>query len=330
VIDCIIVTPAILCIEVIISRYFLDKSSTAATVSGSGSGGTGQHRGKAGGEIYQNAHIYLYITNCPAEEMKTYIEDRIFFSEIRNQLNYLMQSTSSIPSNSNDSNTKDGEGGGDSYEASRAILSNAVGIYNEMNYVSITLEEQCCAIYQQYLKALSQYSKQEFPSLTLLICLENQEKIISQLSGRICRMKLYIATLFGIKLSIPHQFEVKLVTKEIEQEIAKNRHRYVLSSAATSEADSSGSTALTSTKATSFLKQINTTKQQIESLFELAEKKIVESTICGWNYSYETFQSIIEVIINLFFIEMIELVSGYFEDSKQNEIKVSTLPPIRV
>jgi hypothetical protein len=278
-----VITPSILCLQILVKRYFEDS----------------HHASKI---LYQDAVVECFVSNCPAESLKVFIEDRRFFHLIRIQLNKVLKAANTKITHS-DPDSETVENQEKLVKRNQKILSAAVSLFSEMNYISAILEGRLKKIFSaKQLENSDSFSNNE---------LDEVGRSVLQIGGRITRIRLYTAVLFGISLECSHHFQEKELIQFIGNDVETIKKMKL-------DDSSEGSVVPTD----SFTEEIKMKKYQINYLLESFEKRLIETLLSGWNLDKAVLLKFLEIIVNQYFMAILNLLAAYFEDTAQTTVKV--------
>jgi hypothetical protein len=122
-----------------------------------------------------------------------------------------------------------------------------------------------------------------------------REKAI--LLRRDCRLRVYMAALFGVGLKGNHQF--------IDSEMQEIMDRDL--------------------KVSQNIRQeteVATANNRIEFFLDTAEKRIRDAVLCGWRHRGGQLERCVEMFANGYYIEIVGLLGAFFEDTGINQVKV--------
>lgn len=272
------VTRAVLSVQIQVRRFLRsgsDSTSGSATSSEKApttAASTGLSGASSAKEKFQTATVEVFVTNCPAQLMCNYLADRKDFYSLRSKLRKVMQR-----GQLDDVHSANGE------QSPAAIpetenLSEATVLFSEIDYHTLALETQLKAT------SLSAESRAE----------------VKRMMGRVVRLRLYTASLFGVGLRGGHGFTVEEVRAVIDADV-KRAQSIVLGN------------------------DVATAVNRVEFLLDVAEKRIRDAAICGWRYRDSGLQQCVETFVNGYFAEIVGLLGSFFEDKQQASIKVSEL-----
>jgi hypothetical protein len=115
---------------------------------------------------------------------------------------------------------------------------------------------------------------------------------------RLCRVRLYMASLIGIGFTDWHEFDIKNMRVMLWHDFSQCRKIELENS-------------------------VLTANNRIEYLLDVAEKRIRDAAIAGWNIKERGFEQYVEIFANNYFVEITGILAAYFEESGQAEVKVS-------
>lgn len=267
--DAYVVTPSVLSIFISVHRYMTDKVPTNAG-------------------FFRPADVEIFVSNCPAVELKSMIEERKWFNSFKLQIRSLVQSGTA--SGVTEQSLKVGD-----LPAMEENEESAVPETEELSLGSelvADLDENSIAL-EARVRELDKYigthnSTRDKAAL--------KEKSI--ILRRDCRLRVYMAALFGVGLQGSHNYVEAEVRAIMEKDFKMAQN----------------------------IKQDNevaTANNRIEYYLDTAEKRIRDAVLCGWNYREQgDLQRTLEIFANGYFIEIVGLLGTFFEDSGKTAVKV--------
>ena len=261
--DAFVITPSVLSVYVHINRYFPDK-----------------------GGFFRPAEVEIFVTNCPAAELKSMIEERKWFTPFKAKIRNLVASgtTTGLVDELED---RDRMSETEDYVPDTEELSLGSVLVADLDQNSILLEAELRKID----KVIGKHNSSVDRAAT-------KEKAI--LLRRDCRLRVYMAALFGVGLKGNHQF----VDSEIRSIMEKD---FKLSEKIKHETE------------------VATANNRIEFYLDTAEKRIRDAVLCGWSYRGGQLERCLEIFANGYFIEIVGLLGTFFEDTGIDQVKVCQL-----
>lgn len=273
-----VLTPSILTISIQVHRFFADTAKNKC--------------------FYRSADIEMFVSNCPAAELKSLIDERKWFSKFKVKIREIVSSGNSLgidlarislSSNAgkaadDGANHKDDSKDFDEDEGPPETEELSLGsiLIADLDEYSIALDKQ--------VKKLDEYLAQHYDAKVVL-----EKSIIVR---RECRLRLYMAALFGVGLSGSHNFEEASIRAIMQKDF--NRSLLIKH-----ESD------------------VQTANNRIEYFLDTAEKRIRDAVLCGWNYRGGQLEKCLEKFANGYFVEIVGLMGSFFEGGGSvTEVKV--------
>lgn len=266
--DAYLISPSVLSLVVQVNRYLYDK-----------------HAANIG--FFRPADVEIFISNCPAAELKSMIEERKWFDSFKGKIRRLVASgttSGTADDEEDDENTSDA---GDFVPATEE-LSMGSELVAELDEHSIALEYR--------VRQIDKYIGQHNTSVD-----KAAQKEKSIILRRDCRLRAYMAALFGVGLQGDHHFvdtEIKAIMDR-DFKVAQNiKHKT----------------------------EVATANNRIEFYLDTAEKRIRDAVLCGWNYRTDRkLERCLELFANGYFIEIVGLLGTFFEDTGATTVQVFSL-----
>lgn len=252
------------------------------------------------GFTYRPSDMHMFVSNCPAFELKSLIDERKLLSKTRVNLRKLM-----------DSNTVDGvvAGEGSSFDGVRidggGRLSDLEGTGEEDDEDTRQIEAERVPETEELSlgSEIASDLDNQISSIRLFIGrLQRQEAEgmdkraeIHVLTRRLCRVRLYLAALYGLGLQSAHEF-----TEDAVRDIMTKDFRFINNITLQNE--------------------VLTANNRIEYLLDMAEKRIRDVALCGWKTPGE-LRRCAELFANGYLSEIMNVLGAFFEDKALNEIK---------
>lgn len=249
--------------------------------------------GEANGLLtYRPAELELFVSNCPAAALKGLIEERIWFARVKKEIQNLIAS-------GNLTGNKD-------FKPPVLSLTTQNGTDTDVpetaelstgSEIVADLDDNSITI-EKKLKALSDL-QQRVTSSDIV-----QE--MSVLVRRDCRLKLYTAALLGVGLVGNHDFSDEAVKAIIQRDY--NRARNIVMDT-----------------------EIATANNRIEFFLDIAEKRIRDTVLTGWNYRSTAVNQrgqlnrCLALFANGYFIQIVSLLAAFFEENARTDMKVRLL-----
>jgi hypothetical protein len=256
-----VITSTVLSIFVEVHRYMIDKHSSSK----------GQFR---------SAEVEIFVSNCPAAELKSMIDERIWFDSFKGTIRKLVQV-----------GTSSGRLSMDDSEALNQIdsvpeteqLSLGSELVAELDRNSIALENTARTL-KAVIDSNNEVNKAAAKELAIIL-------------RRDCRLRLYMAALFGVGLKGDHSYKEEEIRDIIERDfkVSQNIERET---------------------------PVATANNRIEYFLDTAEKRIRDAVLCGWEYRGGKLERCIELFANGYFIEIVGLMGSFFETSGVTAVKV--------
>lgn len=252
-----VITASTLAIRVKIRRYFGVDSSNQ--------------------NIYKGANVLILVTSCPALELLRLINDRKYFSSIRRNVAIAFDSVEgdigavSSP-RSYDSHDRE-------IEIPTVELPYAASYWAGLDSEAGHMEVTSAQLGEKYLQTRdAKYCEEQF-----------------LIDYRICRLRLYIATLLGADIGGKHAFSDEQIAELVAHDVC-SMQKLVLSD------------------------EISTANTRIEFLLDMAENRLRDATLRGWDYRGGPMEKVIEHIVNSYLVDMTALLGKFFRSQKDIKI----------
>lgn len=284
-----VVTASILSITIQVERYFPDI---------------------ANGSPYRTALVEIFISNCNARELKKWIEERKWFHRIRNSIRGLVSSGNmhgkqqASPATTKELETHTQNEHFSDNESSVGYVSDHDdsdhdGFQDIPETEDLSLGSETLAMLDDQLISLQQrlIMLEEESHNIAGTPMEEQFEVEKRIVYRqICRLKLYMAALVGVGLHGVHNFQEKEVRAIMESDFHK-------------------------AQSIKLENEVATTNNRIEYLLDVAEKRIRDAALCGWNHRGGALEQVLKMFANGYFIEIVALLGAFFEDRGQTAVK---------
>ena len=236
---------------------------------------------------FNQCNMEMFISNCPAAELRSLFEERKWCNRIRLNMKQLMISgrLTTEPTDSTQLKVKDGDEAND--EASDGVpetedLSMGSQVIAELDNNSLLIEAKA--------KELNElYKQNRDPSIY---------EEMAVLVRRNLRLRLYIATLLGTGLKGHHGFRDSEIKSLLDKDFKKGQNI---------ELDN----------------DVTTANNRIDYLLDTAEQWVRDTALCGWDYKGGVLERCLELIVNGYFIEIINQLAVFFESQKMQALKVT-------
>jgi hypothetical protein len=259
--DTVVITPSILSVYIQVNRYM---------------------HGPNGGS-FRPADVEIFVSNCPAAELKGMIDERKWFSAFKEKIRTLVASGTTTGNVDND----DGEdrlSENEDYVPDTEELSLGSELVADLDQNSILLEAEI----RKLDKCIGQHNSLRDKAAW-------KEKAI--LLRRDCRLRVYMAALFGVGLKGNHQFVDSEIREIMERDFKVSRNiRHDT--------------------------EVATANNRIEFYLDTAEKRIRDAVLCGWSYRGGQLERCLEIFANGYFIEIVGLLGTFFENTGVDQVKV--------
>ena len=236
---------------------------------------------------FNKCWMEMFVSNCPAAELRSLSDERIWCDRIRINMKQLMISGVLTVPTYNAPTTDELEEEEANDAASDGVpetedLSMGSQVIAELDNNSLVLEART--------KELSEiYRKNPDPSIY---------KEMTVLVRRNLRLRLYMAALLGAGLKGGHSFTDIEIRSLLEKDFKKGQNI---------ELDN----------------DVATANNRIEYLLDTAEQRVRDTALCGWENKGGALERSLELVVNGFFIEIINQLAIFFESHKMQALKVS-------
>jgi hypothetical protein len=265
--DIMVITPSILSVKAEVNRYLYDK-----------------HTGSVG--VFRPADIEIFISTCPAVELKAMIDERKWFNHFKLKIRSLIESGSStgvamtLPRMPPAGTSEKALDPSDNSVPKTEELSVGSELVAQLDEASITLESR--------VRELEKYMGAHNTAVDRTVC---SEKML--LLRRDCRLRLYMAALFGVGLQGEHSFLDEEIRAIMDRDFKESQKIQMAT-------------------------EIATANNRIEFYLDTAETRIRDAVLCGWNYKNGQLERCLEIFANGYFIEIVGLLGTFF-DEKDNQ-----------
>jgi hypothetical protein len=263
--DSYVVTPSILSLYVTVHRYMA---------------------GPNGGS-FRLADVEVFVSNCPAAELKSIIDERKWFWSFKGKIRNLAAS-GTINGAVEEGDAEDRKSETEDYVPDTEELSLGSEVVAEL--------DQNCILLESEVRKIDQLLGQRNVDVDRAML---KEKAI--LLRRDCRLRVYMAALFGVGLRGNHNFDDEEV-RAIMQRDFKVSHNIKQET------------------------EVSTANNRIEFYLDTAEKRIRDAVLCGWKYRGGKLERCLEIFANGYFVEIVGLLGMFFEDTGINQVKVTITP----
>jgi hypothetical protein len=260
--DACVVTASVLSVYVQVNRYM--QSTTGGT--------------------FRPAEVEIFVSNCPAAELKSMIDERKWFASFKGKIRNLVASGTITGLVDDADFGEDRVSETEDYIPDTEELSLGSELVADLDQHSILLEAE--------VRRLDQCIGQHNTSLDKAAL---REKAI--LLRRDCRLRVYMAALFGVGLKGNHNF----INSEMQEIMDRDL------------------------KVSQNIKQeteVATANNRIEFFLDTAEKRIRDAVLCGWSHRGGQLERCVEMFANGYYIEIVGLLGAFFEDTGINQVKV--------
>lgn len=154
------------------------------------------------------------------------------------------------------------------------------------------MDNECVALQNRIDEIKSMFEKKEVAYLSSSLSRE-----LHLVEDRYLHCKLYISFLLGLGFESEHNFEESSILRLIAQ-------------------DREASTIIRSS-----VDDVTNVVNRLDYIMNMAEFRILDCGLCGWNVSDKKFSQSLEVMCNDYLIEIVGILGSYFDGSKHNETK---------
>jgi Integral peroxisomal membrane peroxin len=237
--------------------------------------------------LFRPVHAEVFIHNCPAEELRSLIEERIQFFSIRNTISRVIDDIKDANVSSNSVNSADGV----DLQSDGNALSTGSALMMDLDAALTKLDDKVAEL-TRHLDSID-------PSADHYSALFTERSFVER---RALRMRLYIGIVLGLGLEGKHSYDDATVRQIMESDFAR------MQTEAMFQKDD----------------EIDQANIRMEFLIDQAESRLRDATLFGWNYRGGKLQHCLDVFVNGYFIELVALLGKYF-DGSQRAIKVKRL-----
>ena len=265
-----VITPSVLSIYVQVNRYLYDKNTS--------------NKG-----FFRPADVEIFVTNCPAGELKSMIDERKWFDAFKSKIRKLVSSGTSTGLCGAEELLQEqrmSQGSLDGAVPDTEELSEGSELVADLDQNSIALEARTRELEKIIAAKVTSTDKAAVKELSIIM-------------RRDCRLRMYMAALFGVGLKGNHNFEETEIRDIMERDfkLSQNINQKT---------------------------EILTANNRIEFYLDTAEKRIRDAVLCGWNYRKTgQLERCLEIFANGYFIEIVGLLGTFFEDKGAVSVKVS-------
>lgn len=168
----------------------------------------------------------------------------------------------------------------------------AAVLTDRMTMADIRLEVQDCLQTTGKRKVLSLYTDIDYHTYGL----EQATDLDAPTCRAIARFRLYLASLLTMHFATEHKYQ------------ASNLQALLVGDFQSAQEISMDS-------------EVTTASNRIEFLLDIAEKRIREAALCGWQYRGKGLEDALSTLANGYFMEIIGVLGVFFEDIGQNAAK---------
>jgi hypothetical protein len=298
-----LITPSVLSVTLEVQRYFGEED---------------------GQQVFRPADVEIFITGCPAITLKSLLEERIKFSNIRSEMKAILSSgnvtgiptlksttprrktrtaSAAVSPRSKIRLTYSGEqeGGDDGIEefdiddddeGEEDEDGNPLdddGAEEEEEEQDISRAAAAAAFLDNEALQLEDRALELEKIFTLGDCtdhtvLDEREVIVR----RAFRLRAYIGALYGARLDGPHQFGDSAV-----------RHIMIKDFDTATQIDMGDDVA--------------TANNKMEFLLDKAEARLRDTALCGWGKTNNRLERCMEILVNGFYVELVGLLAQFFK-----------------
>lgn len=271
------------------------------------------------GFTFRPSDIHLFVSNCPAHDLKSLIDERKWLVKTRQNLRRLIASGDVFGGETNMRNSAKGESVGEDLDCDAVPETEELSLASE---IAADLDSQIAQIQTSIRKlerqrvqidaSINQLQQDNVvqPALdipistdhsidlqlhSLVLRSESMRKEILILKRRLCRLRLYLAALYGVGLTGIHSFDDESVRAIVTRDLQRV-HNILMDDA------------------------VATANNRIEFLLDVAEKRIRDVALCGWKQPSK-LQRCAELFANCYLTEIIRVLGAFFEDRSLMEIK---------
>lgn len=263
------------------------------------------------GYTFRPSDMHLFVSNCPAHDLKSLIDERKLLLKTRSNIRRLIASGNVFGQTSSINNATEGT---DEIDEEAVPETEELSLASE---IAAEIDSQISAM-QAFVRKLERQREQllrmlhvdESSSLgqsqkvgdnttgkqSIVLRSEATRKEILILKRRLCRLRLYLAALYGVGLTGAHSFEETAIRQIVEVDLLRVK-RITMEDA------------------------VSTANNRIEFLLDVAEKRIRDVALCGWKQP-AMLQRCAEIFANCYLTEIINVLGAFFEDHQLIKIKV--------
>ena len=245
---------------------------------------------------FKPAEVEVFISNCPAVELAGLIEERCWCHRQRKSIAHLIKSGSLSLKNQRLKRKTElagdlDDGGGD-----------AESVQSENNDDGVP-ETEDLSLGAQLMSGLDSNSLRldvRTKELRDIYLQHNDPTVYEEMAvlvRRNLRLRLYMAALLGAGLKGDHSFSDSEVRRLIESDV-KKCHNIDLDN------------------------DVATANNRVEYLLDTAEQRVRDTALCGWEFRGGILERCLELLVNGYFIEIINQLANFFESHKLQTIKV--------
>jgi hypothetical protein len=241
-------------------------------------------------EVYHEIDIELFVLGCPAEALCTLIQERIQLFDLRKSTFRLISSGSMSGDNLQ-------------YDADSAPLQNDSDSFLSAKDLSlgsstILLLDNKIVEIENRIKEINLLTSTRHDWITT-------EK--DALNKTLFRIKLYTAVLLGAGLIGPSYEEVN-VRQMLRNDVEFSEKLFFQKNA---END------------------LDSARNSVSFLLDTAEMRIRDVCLCGWSHRGGVLEECLRIIINLYYIHIVEFLGIYFDSDKAlSSVQVHILTPL--
>ena len=261
---------------------------------------------------FKLAEVEIFISNCPAVELAGLIEERSWCYRKRSSIAYLVKNGSLCPTNEYrlrlkselvdaqvalDNGSSSSGSGDDDIESVQSENNDGVPETEDLSLgaqLMCELDSNSLSLDLKTKELREIYLQNNNPSVY---------EDMAVLVKRNLRLRLYMAALLGAGLKGHHSFSESEVRRLIESDVKKCLN-----------IDLDGDVA--------------TANNRIEYLLDTAEQRVRDTALCGWEHKGGVLERCLELLVNGYFIEIINQLAIFFESQKLQTMKVSIHPSI--
>ena len=230
----------------------------------------------------------MFVSNCPAMELRSLIEERLSLRMIRRNMKQLVVSgslTMSVPVGCEEISLKENDetasvASSDGFPET-VELSLGSNVIAELDNTSLLLEAR--------IKELTELLERKREKIV--------ELELSVLVRRNLRLRLYVAALLGTGLKGDHGFSEEEIKRLLDADFKK-------------------------CQSIEMENAVVTANHRIEFLLDTAEQRVRDTALTGWEHKGGNLERSLGLLVNRFFVEIINQLANFFEKQNLQHMKV--------